>query len=114
MKKLLCLLLILTLLITNLMPAFASPLDDQLNKLEKKYNIEIIKEKNIPANIKPVELKNIDELRMVLEDYANYSETGIVEYGSIQNTTISPKGLYPSITLYHNYTLVIKTFKLLK
>ena len=39
MKKLLCLLLILTLLITNLMPAFASPLDDQLNKLEKKYNI---------------------------------------------------------------------------
>jgi hypothetical protein len=95
------------------MPAFASPLDDQLNKLEKKYNIEIIKEKNIPANIKPVELKNIDELRMVLEDYANYSETGNVEYGSIQNTTISPKGLYPSITLYHNYTLVDKVpFKL--
>lgn len=114
MKKLLSLLLILLLLFASLTTAFASSLDNQLEKIEKEYNVEITKEKNLPTTVKPIELKNIDELRIVLEDYANHSVIRSVEEMPLKkDTSIEPMGLYPSITLYHNYTLVDETpFKL--
>ena len=103
MKKFLTALLILSLVISQSIPAFAKD-NTTFDDLKAKYGLELVNPEDMPKGIMPVEINSFAELKNHLKD-VNIIKGNFSIKPEKDDNGISPEGLWPEVTQTDSRTI---------